>query len=194
MEKFVINIIGTGYDICIGEIPRETQLLFSNTKSGELQHLLFDEDFYKRYLIKSCGKTVHSWNDFNSEGVYRGADIFKSGQIEIWINSKRVKTYKFSELNSQSRLFPLFECSLENIINKNRKSLIMIGVQEKGFLAKFSFMSKGFLIENLKLHFANISIANNSIRLLTRLSYLDNELKSVKSDTNITGTVFQYLY
>jgi hypothetical protein len=118
--------------------------------------------------------------------MYRGADMSEYGQIEIWINRRRMKTYKFHELKSDLRLFPLFEISEEYI---NSTSQLIIGVQEKGFLAKFVLQVERFSIEGIKLHFVNIPLQNRSIPLLYKISYFSIELKSLRSDTIITSTV-----
>jgi len=186
VEKVVINVIGTGYDICIDRLDGNLNFEFDLKETSELHNCLFGIEFYKKQHVVNNHKVIHSWKDFNTNGMFRGADVLEYGQIEIWINRRRRKTYKFHELKSDLRLFPLFEITEEYI---NSTSQLIIGVQEKGFLAKFVFQSEEFSIEEIKLHFVNIPLKNRSIPLLYKISYCNTELKSQRSDTIITSTV-----
>lgn len=193
----LINIIGIGYDVCVGDVSSELTVVFSKAVRQEkqsLHHLLFDEEFYKKYVLPqmdSSNNNYFSWKDFNNKAMYRGANLLESGQLEIWINRKRVKTYKFHELTNKAMLFPLFDFR-EQILSEmlNNETCILIGVQEKGHLAKFKMKIEKFIPEELQLHIIQFQCSNVSIKLLYKITYSGMVLKSLKQDTVVTGTVF----
>ena len=201
MEKessILINIIGTGYDVSVGEVPPDLFEFFRkavNVEKQSLHDLLFDEDFYKKYEISKANNSVKyaSWKDFNDNAVYRGANLMENGQLEIWINRRRVKTYRFGELIGDATLFPLFgseEAFINEASEANINKQIVIGFQEKGQLAKYKIKSGKFLYEELKLHIIQFLYFKSTIKLLYKITYSDLVLNSLKHDTVVTGTVF----
>lgn len=196
-NRILINIIGIGYDICVGEVSPELTYAFSKAVKQEKQslyHLLFDEAFYKKYAIPQMdnpNSNYLSWKDFNNQAMYRGPNLLENGQLEIWIHRKRAKTYMFHELTNKAILFPLFD-TREQILSEmlNNETSILIGVQEKGHLAKFKMKIDKFIPEELQLHIVQFQCSNVSIKLLHKITYSGVVLKSLKQDTVVTGTVF----
>lgn len=194
-NKILINVIGTGYDVCVGEITPQTKEIFNAAVEQEnkpLNHLLFDNDFYKKYPIANSYHfwEYSNWKDFDDKAVYRGANLLEYGQMEIWINKKKVKTYKFHELISNATLFPLFDANEELLTELLTGSNLLIGVQEKGHLAKFTIKSFKFIPEELQLHIVNFTSGKSNIKLLYKITYFGKALISLKQDTVVTGTVF----
>ena len=197
-NKILINIIGVGYDVCVCEVPLG---LFDHlglaiaTEERSLGYLLFDDEFYRKYQIsKSDTKNYSCWKDFGNKGFYRGANLMERGQIEIWINRKRVKTYQFHELINNATLFPLFETT-ELVLSEllGNQPEFILGVQEKGHLAKYVIKSDKFLPEELQLYIVEFGFSEKRIKLLYKVAYLGVALKSLKNDTVVTGTGFNWL-
>lgn len=183
----MINIIGTGYDLSIANLNYNTHKILSEIKrleNNKLHYLLFDDSFYIENIINDNHK---SWRDFNNAGQYRGADLFHKGQIEIWINRKRKRTYQFSEIENSTFLFPLFNFEKSYLLKKENQ--LIIGVKEKGYLNKFIFSTQKFLIEDLKFHITEIKFDLFELKILHNISYQGIQLTSIKNDTVVTGNV-----
>lgn len=106
-DRILINISGTGYDLQVGKLngaDYEQLLNFEKESKSSLNNVLFDDNFY---LKNSLSENYKSWRDFNFAS-YKGADLFQKGQIEIWVNRKRKKTYPISKIENSPLLFPLF--------------------------------------------------------------------------------------
>lgn len=183
----MINIIGTGYDLCIDNLNRNTHPILTkikNSANGKLNYLLFDDSFYTENEMSNNYK---SWRAFNNVGQFRGADLFHKGQIEIWLNRKRKKTYQLSEIDNSMSLFPLFNCDKENLTKKENQ--LIIGVKEKGYLNKYIFSAPRFTIEDLKFHIIEIKSDLFELKILHNISYQGIQLTSIKNDTVVTGNV-----
>lgn len=187
----MINIIGTGYDLSIENLNYNTHKIISEIKrleKNKLHYSLFDDSFYTKNKITDNYK---SWKDFNNAGQYRGADLFHKGQIEIWLNRKRKKTYKLSEIENSTFLFPQFNFEKSYLFEKSNQ--LIIGVQEKGYLNKFIFSTPKFLIEDLKFHIIQIKFDLFELKILYNISYQGIELTSLKNDTVVTGNVCEII-
>ncbi len=197
-NNILINIIGTGYDVCVCELPpglMDELGVGIAQEERSLGDLLFEDEFYKKYSIsKSDTKNYESWKDFGNKGIYRGANLAERGQLEIWFNRKRLITYQFNELINEGILFPLFdnqEQKLKELVSD--KSNFVIGVQEKGHLAKFKMKIDTFIPGAFQLHIIEIFTPEKIIRLLHKITYEGNTLKSIKDDTVVTGTLFNWI-
>ncbi|MBL0330048.1 MAG: hypothetical protein IPP64_11680 [Bacteroidetes bacterium] len=198
-NKVLINIIGTGYDVCVCEVP---SLLLDQLNLGiakeerSLGYLLFEDEFYAKYQIpKTDTKNYSTWKDFDNKGVYRGANLSERGQLEIWFNRKRIKTYQFHELINDANLFPLFdnqEQFLKDTLDTNKPNFV-VGYQEKGHLSKYRMNIDRFIPEEFQLHILQFFTPQLTIRLLHKITYSGVEVKSLKDDTVITGTLFNWL-
>lgn len=186
-DRIMINIIGTGYDLSIANLNYNTHKILSEIKkleNNKLHYLLFDDSFYIDNIINVNHK---SWRDFNNVGQYRGADLFHKGQIEIWINRKRKKTYQFSEIENSTFLFPLFNCDKDFLFKKANQ--LIIGVKEQGYLNKFIFSTPKFSIEGLTFHITEIKFDLFELKILHNITYQGIQLTSIKSDTVVIGNV-----
>lgn len=197
-NKILINIIGTGYDVCVCEVsPGLLDILTMAVAKEErsLDYLLFEDEFYTKYQIsKTDTKNYSSWKDFNNKAMYRGANLSERGQLEIWFNRKRIRTYQFHELISEATLFPLFD-NHEQILKDtlSDKPNFIVGFQEKGHLAKYKMKIEKFIPEEFQLHILQFLTPSLTIRLLHKITYAGNQLESIKDDTVVTGTLFNWL-
>lgn len=186
-DRILINIIGTGYDLRLGQLNDDNYKILNKIdkqKNDSINELLFNKEFYTKSQISY---TYKSWTDFNDIGIYRGVNLSEMGQIEIWINRKRKKRLLVSEIIEPTSLFPLFKTKKENLLLKSHQ--IIIGVEEKGHLNKFVINTPKFLIEELEFHFVEIKLNSTVLKVLKSISYQGLFLKSVKNDTVITGTI-----
>ena len=196
--KILINTIGIGYDVCVCEVPpglMDHLGLAMSTEERHFAYLLFEDEFYVKYKIpKTDTKNYSSWKDFGNKGFYRGANLLERGQIEIWINRKRIKTYQFHELISNATLFPLFDTKELNLSElRGKEPEFILGFQEKGHLSKYIIKADKFFPEELHLHIVEFLFSGNRIKLLYKITYQGTALKSLKDDTVVTGTGFNWL-
>ena len=164
-----------------------------------MNELLFDPEFYQHYTVPNSnveGK-YNSWQDFGNVASYRGPDCFEIGHMEIWVNKRKIKIYKFRELFGNLSLFPLFDIvktklppSFRGISNKQ----IVIGVKEKGHLARYKFTCNGFVPAELKIEHIQMRVSGRNLVLISTISYAGTQLISSKEDTVITGTVSDIYY
>lgn len=158
--------------------------------------LLFDNSIYEKYKNHELFPNIpfESWRSFNNGGIFRGANLLDRGQIEIWKNKKRIKTYTFNSLLTENLLFPIFNSSSEDLKNINKlDNAFLIGVQEKGHLGKYKIEASTFNPDELRLHLINFTIQNKPIKLLHKITYQNIELNSLIHDTLITGTYFSWV-
>ena len=198
-NKILINIIGTGYDVCVCEVSPDLLDILNMAVAKEersLGYLLFEDEFYTKYQIsKSDIKNYSSWKDFSNKGTYRGANLSERGQLEIWFNRKRIRTYQFHELINDANLFPLFENKeeiLKNSLDDNQPNFI-VGYQEKGHLSKYRLTIDKFIPDEFQLHIVQFFTPQKTIRLMHKITYSGTTLNSTKDDTVITGTLFNWL-
>lgn len=196
-NKVLINIIGTGYEISVCEPSPELcqKLLREDKEDRSASALLLDESFYESF---KCPETIEkknlSWKNLNNKGMFRGANLNERGQLEIWMNRKRIKTYAFQELMNEAVLFPLFdseELFLKDVLSD--APAFLIGIQEKGQQGKYYIRADRFNPEEFRLHLIRFQSSGRNIRLLHKISYAGESLHSLKDDTLVTGSVFNWL-
>ncbi len=194
-KKILISIIGTGYDLYIAELKPETAAsfycLFQQGKD-KVNHLFSDALWIKQKNNKE--NAAIKLLDFQKIQYYRGADVSSNGQIEFAINGKRIKKYKFEDLRSENRLFPLFYMKEENLIHHSRSNKdVVFGYQEKGQLAKFCIYEDVFNPDLLQLNFIQFLANDRTISLLHELNYNGIKLSSINEDSLITGTILNLM-
>lgn len=139
---------------------------------------------------KQAKHNLNEAQNFEGLKTYRGANLLEPGQIEFWKDRKRLKTYKFQEIVQSMVLFPILNIEEVKLSAGDKsKKAIAFGYQEKGFLAKFSIQSEKFLMDHLQFYVIEIPTVPVKMKVLYKVVYRVKELKSVKSDTVLTGTV-----
>jgi len=135
---------------------------------------------------------IFSLSDFKKFFSFRGANLHEPGQVEIWKERRRIRTYKFSEIVQNALLFPIISIEGTKIsAGDEKKESIVFGLQEKGHLAKYSIHTPQFFIEALRFYVMEIPSMKGSMKVLYKIMYDGKELKSSKDDTAVTGTVIQ---
>ena len=191
----MISIIGTGYDLYIAKLnPDKASAFYFLFQQGKdkVNHLFSDALWIKQTNSKE--KSTINFLEFEKMEYYRGADVSSNGQIEFTINGKRIKKYKFEDLRSENRLFPLFYMNEENLIHYSRTNKdVVFGYQEKGQLAKFCIYEDVFNPDLLQLNFIQLLANDRIISLLYELSYNGIKLCSINEDSLITGTILNLM-
>lgn len=194
-KNILILIFGTGYDFYVGGLkPEKTTEFVSLFYQGKNNlDFLFTEDIWKNNLRKKI-PLLKKLSDFNLLEYYRGANLYSVGQIEFWVNGKRIKKYKLEEIISLNNLFPLFnfiERDLSTNIYLDKK--IIFGYQEKGQLARFSFYTENFNIDLVNFDIINLNINGKQVKIIDQIYYDGILLNSTKQDTLITETIFNLI-
>ena len=201
-SQILINLLGTGYDLAIGLLGDQQSAILELAVKQEgrcMNELLFDPEFYQHYSVPNSNAvgSCNSWQDFGNLASYRGPGCFEAGHMEIWINKRKVKICKFRELFGNLSLFPLFDIvknELPPSFLSSPDKHIVIGVQEKGHLARYKFTCNGFVPAELKIEHLHIRLMDRNLVLISALSYAGTQLISTKEDTVITGTLLNTLH
>jgi len=180
-SKIHVNLIGTGYEInCVLVQKEHEQSAIQIAKS-----FLESEDENQALISTPYFEGLKS---------YRGPNLFEPGQIEFWKDRKRLKTYKFQEIVQSSVLFPIL--NIEEIklsASDENKKAIAFGYQEKGHLAKYTIQAKQFLMDELQFHVIDFPMSSGKMKVLYKVVYKGKELRSLKEDTLITGSVLDVI-
>ena len=175
-----INLSGTGYELNCALVKNEHE-----HKAIQLAKTFLEEPEEEQ--------AKHNLNEaqyFEALKTYRGANLMEPGQIEFWKDRKRLKTYKFQEIVQSAMLFPILNiCKIEFSSIVESKKAIAFGYQEKGHLAKYTIQAKQFLMDDLQFQVIEIPLSPMKLKMLYKVTYKGKELKSLREDTVLTGTV-----
>lgn len=180
-SKIHINLSGTGYEINCALVQKEheqsaIQIAKSFLESEEVNQVLISSPYFE--AMKS----------------YRGPNLFEPGQIEFWKDRKRLKTYKFQEIVRSMVLFPILNIEEVKLsAGVESKKVIAFGYQEKGHLAKYTIQAKQFLMDDLQFHVIDFPMSSGKMKVLYKVVYKGKELRSLKEDTLITGSVLDVI-
>ena len=183
MPQIKINIFGEGIEI--RHLLLDPEILeqwneLANRKNKVITDLITDPFFY--HALRN--PNIRSLEDINANVVKAMLDTSMS-QIEIWFQRHKVIKFKSHELFNEMVLFPLFQ-TRENLLfgtNELQDGLYSIK-KEKSLLLSIAIET---LDEELNLDdfiFEVSSYQNN--RLLTNITYKNQQLRFIKSDTLIT--------
>lgn len=180
-SKIHINLSGTGYELNCALVLKEHE-----HTAKEIAKSFLESDEENQALISSPY--------FEELKSYRGPNLFEPGQIEFWKDRKRLKTYKFQEIVQSMMLFPILNIEEVKLsAGDESKKAIAFGYQEKGFLAKYSIQSEKFLMDDLRFYVIEIPNVPVKMKVLYKVVYKGKELKLVKEDTLITGSVLDVI-
>ena len=199
-QEIVINLVGTGYDVYVGSLPKDiiTKIgtSFLNEDGQPNYYKLFELDFYKQnhFLKKNGIDKIHSWKDINNDNSISGPNMAEMSQIEIWVNGKRKKTLKYADLYPKNTLFPPYNIIRDPQINMGQnKAYTIIGHQIKGLIKKYHFKTKKFSLDSLEFSVISFNDKWPNIKIVNRLIYKDATLKEVYSDALVTGTIIRFI-
>ncbi len=183
-HKLHINFSGTGYELNCALVKKEHEHTAIQLAKTFLEEA---EETQAKYNLKES-------QYFEGLKSYRGPNLFEPGQIEFWKDRKRLKTYKFQEIVQSMMLFPILNIEEVKLsAGDESKKAIAFGYQEKGFLAKFSIQSEKVLMDDLRFYVIEISTVPVKMKVLYKVVYRGKELKSVKEDTVLTGSVLRVI-
>ena len=163
---------------------------------GYLHHLLEDHDFYKKIADRMKMDLTEALLDimfffYLDDPLYQNLqDCYQTtlsgllnspkGQIEVWLNRKKIAKIKTHEICEVITLFPLFhkkEILLEDIFEANQ---IYIEEKEIGMIGEFKLKIGEFSINKLIFHIAK---TKEGLQVIYKLTYADEELIFNKKDS-----------
>ncbi len=181
MKKIKIQIIGTFIyykEVKLDAIEHDYFLSIANRIGMNLNEALLDPYFYFKLKLDK----YQSYEDLNGE-TYFGLDINQFHQLEIFINGQKNQKFNYSDLNSESVLFPLYEIRIKHLNTSNKLiNSYHLFAKEKG-LTNYIFFDEEVDLEN-KLSF-NVLSLNNDL-LITNINLNNIALAYKKKDTIIT--------
>lgn len=195
-QEIIINLIGTGYDVTIGFIPRDIEKLIGFKNETKDYYQLFDLDFYRtnKIVVDGSNNLMYSWKDINADKSYTGANFFERSQLEIWVNGKRKRTLKLADVFVENVLFQPYNIVEEELSSQQSSdSLLLIGHQLKGLIAKYEFKTPYFNMDFLEMDFLSFSHDKIDFKILHRLAYKGLVLKSELNDALVTGIIIKLI-
>lgn len=111
-------------------------------------------------------------------------------QVEITLGRKRIAKFQIEELFRPKTLFPLFNTQMNEINTIYLNDGLYIMETEIGLIGALEIEVTGqFQIDFLKFHLSNIKISHISHELLTSITYKDENLKFIKSDSLLRNQI-----
>ena len=183
MPKIKINTFGEGIEIRQLHFDVETYQHWSTIaakRNRALTDLLLDPFFY--YGLKD--KKIKELSDIDATLISGMLNTSKS-QIEIWFKRRKVLKIQSHELFNDMVLFPLFQVEKNvTFLSKELESGIYVVQKTIGLLRSEQLEVTS---ERLNADDFTFAIAHyETEQFLTAISYQNQKLKFIKSDTIIT--------
>jgi len=181
MKKIKIQLIGTFIyykEVKLDAIEHDYFLSIANRIGMDLNEALLDPYFYFKLKLDK----YQTYEDLNGIS-YFGLDINQFHQLEIFIDGQKKQKFNYSDLNSESVLFPLYEIRKKYLNTSNKLiNSYHLFAKEKG-LTNYIFFDEEVDLEN-KLSF-NVLSLNNDL-LITSINFNNLAITYNKRDTIIT--------
>ncbi|MGV8815598.1 MAG: hypothetical protein ACOH2D_15965 [Gelidibacter sp.] len=183
MPKIKINTFGEGIEIRRLHLDPETYLHWSTIaakRNRPLTDLLLDPFFY--YGLKD--KKIKELSDIDATLISGMLNTSKS-QIEIWFKRRKVLKIQSNELFNDMVLFPLFQVEKNlTFLSQELDNGIYVVQKTIGLLRseQLEVTSERLYVDDFTFAIANYETE----QFLTAISYQNQKLKFIKSDTIIT--------
>lgn len=182
MPQIKINLFGEGIEI--RHLLLDTEILehwneIANRKNKVITDLITDPFFY--HALRN--PNIRSLEDINANVVKAMLDTSMS-QIEIWFQRHKVIKFKSHELFNDMVLFPLFQTKENLVFGAHQLQAGLYSIKKETGLVRSIAIDT--LDQDLNLDdfvFELSSFQNN--RILTNITYKQQQLEFVKSDTLI---------
>ena len=149
-------------------------------KNKVITDLITDPFFY--HSLRN--PNIRSLEDINANVVKAMLDTSMS-QIEIWFQRHKVIKIKSHELFNEMVLFPLFQTQENLVFGTNEFQTGLYAIKkEKGLLRSIAIETSDEEL-NLDDFIFEVSYYQNN-RILTNITYKNQQLRLIKSDTLIT--------
>lgn len=183
MPQIKINIFGEGIEIRY--LLLDPEILeqwneIANRKNKVITDLITDPFFY--HALRN--PNIRSLEDINANIVKAMLDTSMS-QIEICFQRHKVIKFKSHELFNEMVLFPLFQTKENLVFGTNEFQAGLYSIKkEKGLLRSIAIETSDEEL-NLDDFIFEVSYYQNN-RMLTNITYKNQQLRLIKSDTLIT--------
>ena len=175
-----IKLYGESYKVHRLTINSDNILSFRQVaiELGEsLEDALLNINFFN-YLDNKEIKTIQDLK----QSTYSGLINNEKSQVEVWLGRRRVMKIGLENLFNQQTLFPLYKTQF-NRINNNLNSGMYLEEKEIGNIGIYEIIIDKFKIDYLEFHLSEILFTGVSYQLLNEISYKNQNLQLIKSDT-----------
>jgi len=186
LDKVKISLYGESFKIHSLEVKNHfLSLEFFTERAlqlGEpLDTALLNINFFKNFSSDKLN-SVQDLIGFTFGGLLNN----HKAKIEIRRGRKLLQKLPLDDLYDPKTLFPLFDVHKGTLSLKLKNNIFLIE-KEIGLIGTYEIQTEKFDIAKLKFNICDVEYNNDHYHLLLALSYNQNKLNSIKSDTLVTS-------
>lgn len=172
---YVINLFGTAiqlWELRLSPMLQMEMLQYKDSKGLAWHDLLFDLELIRKFKVKH-------WTEIAQKVGVSELILNSEARIELRKNGRIAERIQVAELVETTQLFAKY--NVETILSKPAAKAEIIVIEEiKGQVAKFTFHSENFQIEQLQFLLKRDELS--SYPRLAQLMYQESALVSSKED------------
>ena len=172
---YVINLFGSAmqlWELCLSPTLQMEMLQYKDSNGLAWHDLLFDLELIRKFKVKH-------WTEIAQKVGGSELILNSEARIELRKNGRIAERIQVAELVETTQLFAKY--NVETILSKPAAKAEIIVIEEiKGQVAKFTFDSENFQIEQLQFLLKRDELS--SYPRLAQLMYQESALVSSKED------------
>ena len=156
----------------------------ANELNEPLHMAILNLDFFRLLNLNE----INSLTDIIDK-TFVGLINNQKSQVEISHGRRRINKFKIEELFRTTRLFPLFNSQTTVFNSAILSEGIYIIEKEIGLVGHYEFKLDYFQVDLLQFFLTELEIQKNNYELLHHISYNNQFLTSVKTDTLLISQI-----
>lgn len=172
---YVINLFGTAiqlWELCLSPTLQQEMLQYKDSKGLAWHDLLFDLELIRKFNVKH-------WTEIAQKVGVSELILNSEARIELRKNGRIAERIQVAELVETTQLFAKYNVETLSSTTANFEE-ILVREEFKGQVAKFTFDSENFQIEQLQFVLKRDELS--TFPRLSELLYLKSALISSKED------------
>ena len=172
---YVINLFGTAiqlWELCLSPTLQQEMLQYKDSKGLAWHDLLFDLELIRKFKVKH-------WTEIAQKVGVSELILNSEARIELRKNGRIAERIQVAELVETTQLFAKYNVETLSSTTANFEE-ILVREEFKGQVAKFTFDSENFQIEQLQFVLKRDELS--TFPRLSELLYLKSALISSKED------------
>lgn len=172
---YVINLFGTAiqlWELCLSPTLQQEMLQYKDSKGLAWHDLLFDLELIRKFKVKH-------WTEIAQKVGVSELILNSEARIELRKNGRIAERIQVAELVETTQLFAKYNVETLSSTTANFEEIFVLE-EFKGQVAKFTFDSENFQIEQLQFVVKRDELS--TFPRLSELLYLKSALISSKED------------
>ena len=172
---YVINLFGSAiqlWQLCLSSTLQMEMLQYKDSKSLAWHELLFDLELIRKFKVKH-------WTEIAQKVGGSELILNSEARIELRKNGRIAERIQVAELIEPTQLFAKYNVETLSSTTSNFEEILILE-EFKGQVAKFTFDSENFQIEQLQFVLKRDELS--SFQRLSQIMYLKRALLSSKED------------